>query len=377
MTLPSHTPLRAALVVALLLVPHALVAQADSAAPAPASAGGLRLFPIPALFYTPETKLGGGVALSAVTRRVGAPASDRPTGASAVLLYTQRAQVMASVGVEHWTPGNAWQLMGSAGFQRFPSTFYGIGSAVPDTGEDYTPRTVALNVGAMRRVRGPIYAGGAVGWEHTDILETAAGGALEPGTLRGSRGSTTSSVAARAAWDSRDNLYYAARGAWVQLGSQLSHAAIGSDNDFARVSLDARAYRTLRPGAATRAPRVVALQAVVSTTSGDVPFDRLSSIGGQNLVRGYFEGRFRDRAALAVQGEVRTPVWRRLGAAAFFGAGEVAPGLGQFRAREVRTAGGVGLRIALSHAERLNIRIDQGIGQGGSGGTYITLGEAF
>ena len=375
MTSPARHVARATLAAAMLAGPSLGAQATDSAAAAPA--GGRRLFPIPALFYTPETKMGGGVALTAVTRRVGAPASDRPSSASGVLLYTQRAQVMASVGVERWTPGNTWQLMGGAGFRRFPSIFYGIGSAVPDTGEDYTPRVVSVAGGAMRRVRGPLYLGGGAAWEKTDILETAPGGALATGAPMGSRGGTVSSAALRAAWDSRDNTYYAARGAFVQLEGLASDAAIGSDFDFRRLSLDARAYRALGAGTPRRAPRVVAIQAVVATTGGDVPFDRLAQIGGQNLVRGYFEGRFRDRAAVALQGEFRTPVWRRLGAAAFFGAGEVAEGLGEFRANEVRTAGGFGLRFALSHAERLNIRIDQGVGQGGSSGTYITLGEAF
>ena len=378
----SHTrhAVRAAMLATALLAARDLAAQApadSTSADSATVAGGRRLFPIPALFYTPETKVGGGVALTAVTRRAGAPASDRPSAASGVLLYTQRAQVMASAGVEHWTPGNRWQLMAGAGFQRFPTTFYGIGSAVPDTGEDYTPRTVRLEAGAMRRVRGALYFGGNAGWEQTTILETAAGGTLGTGTLRGSRGGTVSSAGLRAAWDSRDNLWYAARGAYVELAGLASDAAIGSDFDFRRVSLDARAYRALGAGTRTRAPRVVAVQAVVASTGGDVPFDRLAQIGGQRLVRGYFEGRFRDRAAAALQGELRTPIWRRLGAAAFFGAGEVAEGLGDFRVSEIRTAGGFGLRFALSHAERINIRIDQGIGQGGSSGTYITIGEAF
>ena len=71
------------------------------------------------------------------------------------------------------------------------------------------------------------------------------------------------------------------------------------------------------------------------------------------------------------------PVWKRVGVAAFYGAGEVGTGLGQLRLAEARTAGGVGLRIALDQKEKINIRIDQGIGQHGSGGTYFTLGEAF
>ena len=357
----------------LLVLPAALTAQAT-----PTDTGARRrIIPLPAVFYTPETKLGGGAAITVVQRRAGAGADDRPTTLSAVALYTQMSQLNTGVGGDWWGRGNRWNVSGGVGFQRFPFTFYGTGSAVPDTGEEYTTRTLSLSAGVQRQVRRGLYAGAAASWDEVTMLETVDGGALESGTLVGSRGGTVSTGSALLTWDTRDNLYYAERGTFIRLQGQGAARALGGDFAFRRMSFDARGYRALERSRPGRQARTLAVQGVVTATGGTVPFDRLAQFGGSSLVRGYYEGRFRDRTAAALQAEVRQPVWKRVGVAAFLGAGEVGSSLGRLRLDEVRTAGGFGLRIALDTKEKINIRIDQGIGQGGSGGTYFTLGEAF
>ena len=363
----------------LLLAPAALAAQA---APGD-SAASRRILPLPAIFYTPETKLGGGAAITVVQRRA-RPAGhgrqsemDRPTSFALVGLYTQQGQLVTSAGGDWWSRGNRWNVMAGAGFQRFPFTYYGTGSAVPDSGEEYTPRTLSLNAGAQRLVRPGLYVGAATSWDDVTMLETADDGVLRDGTIIGSRGGTYSTASALVTWDTRDNLYYAERGSFVRMQALGAARVVGGDFGFRRVSLDARRFVALQRSRPARQARTLALQGTVTTTGGDVPFDRLAQFGGQNVVRGYYEGRFRDRAAAAVQAEIRQPVWKRVGVAAFYGAGAVAPRLGELRLADARGAGGFGLRIALDTKEKINIRIDQGIGQSGSSGTYFTLGEAF
>lgn len=373
---PSTEALMRLTPIILLLAPAALAAQAapgDSGG----SAGSRRILPLPAVFYSPETKLGGGAAVTVVQRRAAAAVDDRPTSLSVVALYTQLAQLNTSVGGDWWSRGNRWNVNLGAGFQRFPFTYYGTGSAVPDSGEEYTPRTVSLSAAAQRLVRPGLYLGAMTTWDDVTMLETAEGGVLRSGLITGSRGGTVSTASALVTWDTRDNLYYAERGSFVRLQALGAARVLGGDFGFRRVSLDARRYLALERPRPARQARTLALQGVVTTTGGDVPFDRLAQFGGSSVVRGYYEGRFRDRAAAAVQAELRQPVWKRVGVAAFYGAGSVAPGLAELRLRDVRGAGGIGLRVALDAKEKINIRIDQGFGQGGSGGTYFTLGEAF
>jgi hypothetical protein len=68
---------------------------------------------------------------------------------------------------------------------------------------------------------------------------------------------------------------------------------------------------------------VLALQAVATMTAGDVPFYMLAQLGGPNVMRGDYEGRYRDRELLAVQLEYRFPILWRFGGTAFAGIGMV------------------------------------------------------
>ena len=102
----------------------------------------------------------------------------------------------------------------------------------------------------------------------------------------------------------------------------------------------------------------------------------MPSLGGQNLMRGYFAGRFRDRKAVAAQYELRLAVWRRLGGTIFGSLGQVAAREEPLAVNRLHYAYGFGLRVLLVRQEGLNLRFDWGFGEDQSG-FYFGLGEAF
>ena len=196
-------------------------------------------------------------------------------------------------------------------------------------------------------------------------------GALAPGTITGSSGGTRAGAVGVGSWDTRDNLYFPRRGAFVSVTGVVGAEPLGSDFSFRRVRFDARTYVGRgRLGA-------IALQGVVEVASGDVPFDALPMVGGQSLLRGNPEGRYRDRAIGAVQAEYRTGpiVARRVGFAVFGGVGDVAPSLGELAGGAIPSAG-FGVRWMLDPRERVNLRFDIAAGKNGVG-PYIGFGEAF
>jgi len=107
-----------------------------------------------------------------------------------------------------------------------------------------------------------------------------------------------------------------------------------------------------------------------------VPFQRLSKLGGSLLMRGYYEGRYRDHDLIVAQAEYRLPLWRRFGLTGFAGIGDVADKISRFRSREMKTSAGLGLRYMLIPEEKMNLRFDFGFGKDTSG-FYVTITEAF
>jgi hemolysin activation/secretion protein len=126
----------------------------------------------------------------------------------------------------------------------------------------------------------------------------------------------------------------------------------------------------LKPGS------VLAFQLQSSFSFGDVPLGELSALGGHEMMRGYYEGRYLDNHLLAIQAEYRFRLWDRLGAVIFAGGGDVASDVGDFRLGNLRPSVGAGLRFLIDKTEDLNLRFDYGIGYR-TRNYYLQVAEAF
>jgi hypothetical protein len=120
---------------------------------------------------------------------------------------------------------------------------------------------------------------------------------------------------------------------------------------------------------------VAAAQAYAEATVGTAPFQLLPRLGGNDRMKGYHEGRFRDRVYWTVQAEYRVPLLWRLKAAAFGAIGETGPGLGAELMNEVEAAVGLGGRFRFTD-DGLHGRLDVAYSRTGLE-FYIALGEAF
>jgi hypothetical protein len=121
---------------------------------------------------------------------------------------------------------------------------------------------------------------------------------------------------------------------------------------------------------------VVAAQIFGSQVGGYPPFYEMSALGGGQIMRGYYYGRFRDKIYTAGQIELRTFFWKRLGGVVFGGMGNVSDNYKGLELRQSRFSFGGGLRFKFNQAEKINIRMDIGFGRGTSG-VYFGMEEAF
>jgi outer membrane protein assembly factor BamA len=345
-------------------------AQQGAGGPVPdsGSMGIGRFFPLPVVFYQPETGWGFGGALLHTVRL----ARNARTGTNFLtLVYTLKNQYSASLQSELYTAGNRFVLLGDLGGSHFPDKFYGLGNATrADTSEDYTLDQARVALEVRVRVLPRVYLGPTVLYQWAAVKDTAAGGLLARGTIPGSGGGTVSGVGAGLVLDAREHPLAPQHGVFIALRGRWQDGALGSDFDYLRYELDARRYVSVVR------EHVLALQLVATGSAGDPPFFDLPRLGGANLFRGSYEGRFRDRQRVAAQAEYRVPVWGPVGVALFGSAGQVLGSWGDFRPADLHYAGGGGVRVRLSRAERVSVRIDVGFGPNESG-VYFALGEAF
>jgi hypothetical protein len=327
------------------------------------------LVPRPLFFHTEEMGWAGGVDVLHSYQRPGR--ATHPTMSHVYLLYTRTGKAMASVSTDLHTAGNRHRLGAHAMYVYYPHTFHGIGGDLTmEEGEPYTARSVTLALSARRRFDSGLVLG--LGWsgERYHMISRVPDGRLADGSVTGGDGGVISRLSTHVGLDTRVGVPAPYRGSYAVATVRGSHPAIGSDYRFAQLDVDARHYIPLPAG------HVFAMQAVTSSTLGDAPFQVLPQMGGAHIMRGYSSMLNRDRHLLAAQVEHRLPIWWRFGAAAFAGAGTVAPRPGHIRLEDVRPSYGAGLRFAIHRNQRLNLRADWGMGSAGSV-LHVGVGEAF
>jgi outer membrane protein assembly factor BamA len=365
-TLPATLAILAAL-------PALARAQDSVAAPAPgaAPARATRTMYLPVVGSAPET----GLQLGATAYRISRPPLDstrRPTVTQLYAIVTTKSQFRTFLEHDRWSAGNATRLLARVQFERFPQPFYGYGADAPEAAEEiYTPRTLSGAVSWLRRrATSGLYTG--VSWRgwYTDIAKADSGGLIASNQVTGAEGGAVAQLEGNVVYDTRDNVFAAAGGTYVQFTGAVARPWTLSEYDFGRLTLDARTYRSW--GRNVFAGQLLSDNIV----SGDAPFDQVAMFGTANSMRAYVRGRYRDDHLLALQGEWRRPVAGRLDLAAFAGVGTVADEFDRLGKSTWLPTMGLGVRYAVFPKERARIRIDLGFGRDATG-LYIALNEAF
>ena len=325
-----------------------------------------RVFGLPILFFSPDTQLGGG-ALGIVTF-AGQPFRS---SISFGIAYTQQKQFLLYMPYQLFSSNQQWRAYGELGWYRYVYQYFGIGNKYPNTFvEKYTAQYPRLRISALHRMKGQHYGG--LRWYFDDyrIKETTDAGEIANGTLTGANGGIASAVGGVWLFDSRDNQFFPGKGWLIEASLTGDGHLTGSSFGYARFSFDAVHYQTI----GERHKLAINLSSIFSSPGG--PFFSLPYLGGGRRLRGYPDGKFRDRNLILAQAEWRFPICWRFKGVVFGGGGTVFGAEGENL--KIRPNGGLGLRFEFDRKQQLHLRVDYGFGVGkGNSGAYITIGEAF
>ena len=329
----------------------------------------VNLFPI--LFYTPETRVGAGIGTWIISRDPRDDGNGKPDNLWMNVVYTQEQQLIVQVIPEYFFRHGTYRLKAWFRYMDFPTRFYGIGHDAPASAEEaYTPLTRSANFIFTRRVYEELSLGVLLDFNDTRILRTEAGGLLDSGMVLGAEGSRILGLGAIASWDSREHHFNPRAGSLLEF-TTLRYRELETDAyRFWRSGLDVRRYLPITDA------DVLSLHGLLQTVRGEAPFTALPQLGGKFVMRGFFEGRYRDENLLVLQAEYRLQLYERWGAAIFLSAGDVSDSLRSFSLGDFRLAGGLGLRYAYNVKERINLRLDVAVTEESSG-VYFSVGEAF
>jgi outer membrane protein assembly factor BamA len=336
------------------------------------SSSDIDFFGYPYAFYTPETNfaIGAGGILYFRT------ADDKVLNLSSILLsgyYTINNQYNITLSPEIYFAENKYLSAGKFNFGKFLDKFYGYGSDSEEIANpEYFTHNFGINLNFQADITKNFQIGGIYDFLYSDITDKKSNPFLINDEVLGSDGGISSGLGLKLAWDSRDYIYLPTEGGYYIFSVVYYGALLGSDFTFNDYLVDLRRYFKLAEG------HVFTLQVYGNFVGGDPPFYEMPRLGGSVTMRGYFEGRYRDRYFMCAQVEYKTWLVKKwnLGVVGFYGIGDVAYEFQDFEIRKFKHSVGFGLRYIFDKEERLTIRADFAFGKN-STGVYFAMQEAF
>jgi hypothetical protein len=330
----------------------------------------------PTLAYAPETSVEFGLS-GLLLFQARNDTNNRLSEVNAFTFITLKAQYGIWLDNAIYGHEDKWFVLGRTRFQQFPLLYYGIGPNARSEHPAVVDATYLLaRQRVLRKIIPNLFFGPEVDYQqlfNTKFNQPSPADAAPHELPSGSEGTRNVGLGFGLVYDNRHNVLNVRKGFFGELSFLSYQPAWGSEKTFLGVNTDLRYYRPVR------GRNVLAAQVYGNFLTGDVPFNQLALMGGEMMMRGYYMGRYRDKNMVSAQTEYRWLPFafsKRFGGAVFAAAAVVAPEIGQFEARNIKWAGGAGLRYLLFQKKDIYLRFDVGATQDGFN-FYIYTGEAF
>ncbi len=300
--------------------------------------------------------------------------------------YSQYNQTILPILANIWSKNGKWNYSVDWRYMQYPSQTWGL-AGHDDPNDGYTINFTYLKVHQMvlRSISKNLFLGTGFFYDKFwNIRELdGSGNVLSPSAITNLRkqglsgkDEIASGIPIRLLYDSRLNQINPSQGWYVNVTWRDNLQSIGSKRNWQSLVIDVRRYLKVSPAGNT-----LAFWGYSWRSGATTPYLLLPSTGwddSYNTGRGYIQGRFRSNIMNYLETEFRFKITRNglLGGVAFAniqsyktkittGSQALAPGIG------------TGLRIKLNKQSGANLCIDYGIGQNGSQGFFVNLGEVF
>ncbi|MFD0794682.1 polymerase [Mucilaginibacter litoreus] len=333
---------------------------------------------LPVLSSAPETGLefGGSGLYSFYTDTLSE--YTRVSNLFAYATITTKGQSRLNLSSSYWTPGNRYHFIGAINYINFPFDFYGIGNNTAKADADRLgQKRIRANFSAEKKFGRYIYAGLVAGGYYYRFNDREAGGIYSTNpTIEDKSGGNIVYIGPTLIFDNRNNNTYTTRGGTLTTYLNIM-SGFGRNSSYKGSFFNAELTHFFALSKRLVLGLDVQSQNLLGNSS---PFYLLPAMGSDEMMRGYYNGRFRDRNYLAGQTELRYRLSDRFGIVGFAGTGEVFNKSFDFDALKPNYGGG--LRYFFDVQKGLSVRIDYGIGEKRPGesrqsGVYVGLGEAF
>lgn len=324
----------------------------------------------PVFFYTPETDFAFG-GLSILLFRLSEEIHSKPSNIRFVGYYTLNNQFSLSIKPEIYFRRDKYLLESEIYFSKITDKFFGIGNDTEDSGNpEYDYRKVSVLLQLQYEIIKNLRAGLIYEFRTTTIKDLKQNLPLLSGEVAGTKGGVNSGAGFLFRYDSRDNLFYPSAGGLYKSAFIFFDSFTGSDFNYTKAFIDLRRFFTISDN------QVFAGQLYYNFISGTPPFYEFPALGGEELMRGYYTGRYRDKHYFATQLEYRLRLWWKFGIVGFVGMGDVAQDISKFEMKKFKYSYGGGIRLRIDDVELIDLKLDIGFGKNTTE-FYLGYNQAF
>ncbi len=317
--------------------------------------------------YSSTTKLGLGVMAAGLYRT---DRTDSLTPPSDVTLFGSVATSgFYTVGIRgnNIFKHDRHRIIYRVSFASQPTDFWGINYADCDTNpkSEYSEKLSRIEVTYLARIARNFYIGPQAMFHYVKGIKFD-----NPEYLHGQKESySATGLGAVIQYDSRDFAPNPYKGIYIAAGAKYYPKELGSiESPLWKVDLTFSGYQRLWSSG------ILAAELHGEFNSEDTPWPFMARLGGDNRMRGYYEGRYTDLNMITLQVELRQRIWRRISGVVWGGAGNVFHSMDRFEWGHTLPNYGIGLRWEFK--KRVNIRFDYGFGKH-SNGLLVHINEAF
>ena len=322
---------------------------------------------IPVVNYSPESTWEFGAAAQGYFRL---PNQERTSIVQLDGTYSLRhqwyinAQGTLYFGARSASP--AWQLQFRAGYSDRPATYYGVyddphfanegntGIGMLRKGTPYQMQRAYLNLQAPISIDKD--------WSVGPMLDMLVAQYNIEGKYKTPSPLVQAAVGAVGVYDSRDNVFYPTQGIFFKLSAAAAWTNKVDIPEGQQATINGLLSADLRQFIALPHNLVLAWQLKTQMMLSPLfishltMYPMLPRLGGQDGLRGVNSDMFRDDIMMALQAELRLPIWSIFRAAVFAGIGDVYD-YHNWHWEVPKVGYGIGLRAAINKA-KVNIRFD-------------------
>ncbi|MFM2583501.1 BamA/TamA family outer membrane protein [Vibrio campbellii] len=322
---------------------------------------------LPGPFVNPEQGFGIGVAAVGLYT----PYDWQKCDPYSTVTVTSYGSTSGSYGLglnnRTYLKGDKVRLLGEAWISHTPGYYWGIGSQAAENDSNkvqYEGQRLQLSPKVAVEIAPNTYA--KLGWQWQSFNKVdGVDGDILPSEVTNA---TSSGVLLGMEYDTRDFEPNPMQGQFLDIEWIANRDSLGSDEDYDNLVANYRLYQQWSD------TTIVAMEVYSQSIFGDAPWIDYAQLGDDQRMRGYYQGRYRDKHQLSTQVEIRHTIAGRHGVVGWLGAGNIAPTYHDLFESSWLPTVGVGYRFAFK--ARINVRVDLGVGKD-STGFYFQINEAF